>query len=93
MWNDISSYSRGQKDRTVESVETNAGWLRICVTRHINYPGSWCLRCAAVQRDLVPLNAKDLEDAKAEALEIVRRQLAEASTALDGIVKQAKETT
>lgn len=74
MWEDVTSYSRGDTDRTPRSWKYDAGGLKIVVTRHIDYPGTWILRCepwfSARQ-----LESDDVESAKAEALGLVREKV------------------
>ena len=62
-WNDVSSYSRGDKDRQPNSFEARAGCVRIRVHRHIDYPGRWCF----TSPDLLGSQVHCLEEAKTAA--------------------------
>ena len=74
MWDDVTSYQRGDTERVPRSWKYHAGGLKIVVTRHIDYPGVWILQCepwfSARQ-----LASDDAEDAKAEALVLVREKV------------------
>jgi hypothetical protein len=76
VWRDVSSYSRDEA-RVPKSVEFATKDLRVCVTRHRDYgPDVWCLVCHDVFMSYpLVLKAKQLEDAKAEALVVVRGRL------------------
>ena len=73
-WKNTSSYSRNDKDRTphtwsLEPIST----LRIIVTRHVHFqPIDWVLQCEAVRLDNYLLRSKEIEDAKREAVAIVK---------------------
>lgn len=70
-WTDITSRSRGETDSTPRTWETRIGTLRLVVTRHIHHePDDW----VAVSEifDKRQLTAKNIDDAKKEALELVR---------------------
>lgn len=77
MWKDVTSWS---KDDTAEDRKTPKTWaiesdgLRVVVTRHRDYDAStWVLCCHQFrQLDERPLNAKDVNQAKWEALVAVR---------------------
>lgn len=73
-WMDISSYSRGDVDRPPKTVEIRFKDLRIVVTRHIDAPGKWILRCDPFYNMHV-LESTELEEAKREALERVLFQV------------------
>jgi hypothetical protein len=83
-WKDVTSYSRDDKERIPSSFETRAGDLRITVTRHIHYPPDvWLLSVAEYSRlNLIELRSRDLADAQAEALTLVRTRLHEALAAM-----------
>jgi hypothetical protein len=77
-WKDISSYSRSDDKSEVKSVELIAGRIRLAVTRHIHNPGKWHLNCDALRYTYRELESDELEAAKAEALTIVKADLADA---------------
>ena len=76
-WHDISSYSKGQETREIQTVELEIRRdFSIIVSRHIRYPGKWL----ASTRDkyFLPqteLLSNSLEDAKREALLLVFNRL------------------
>lgn len=70
-WKDISSYSRGDRDRTPHSWECKVAGIRLVVTRHIHHdPSDWLVRCGILPERV--LKSKDIDDAKAEALAMLR---------------------
>jgi hypothetical protein len=75
-WRDISSFSREDKDRTPRAFELRTESMRVAVHRHMYYPGRWMLSVyGTLEVQMRPLEAEDIEDAKAEALAYVRRRL------------------
>lgn len=62
-WNDITSYSRSNKDRTPQTWEQQSGRLRVCVTRKHMIPGTWFAVCHELNLE-VDLRTDDLEFAK-----------------------------
>lgn len=86
-WKNTSSFSQGDKDRTPNCWTTKAGRIRIVVHRHIHHaPDVWLLSCDAL-RIGNELKSRDIEDAKGEALAIVRTFLEEAIAGLTGPIK------
>lgn len=72
-WKDVTSFSQGDTDRTPRSWTANAGRIRIDVHRHIHYPPDvWLLSCDALRIDNNELPSRDIEDAKCEAVAVVR---------------------
>lgn len=57
-------------------------WLTVQVTRHHRHPGAWVVQAPPAIETII-LAAIDLEDAKAEALALVRARLAGALTLLN----------
>ena len=69
IWNDITSYSRNNKERVPQTWELKRDSLRIRVSRHINYePDQWLLSCREFGIDNHLLKSKNIEEAKNEAL-------------------------
>jgi hypothetical protein len=76
-WKDGTSYSRGQEDRTPSTWNCETKSLSITVTRHSWFEkDDWILHCYKIGIERHKLSSKDLELAKAEALDIVRKTLA-----------------
>lgn len=73
IWKNITSYSQGQKDRQVDTVEIRPSGYRIVVTRLHGLPGKWFLTCSFFDRK--ELKSEVLEDAQAEAIALVKAQL------------------
>lgn len=75
VWKDISIYSQdepveGRKPRVLEYATKR---LSVRVHRHIHYPpDSWLVSCHTLGMTNVELGNKDLEKAKAEALDFLR---------------------
>ena len=78
-WEDETSYSRGDKERVPRTWTCRlGGHLRVTVTRHIHYPpDDWLLFCLPFFDGRV-LKAKDIKQAKCEALLLVKEKLREA---------------
>jgi hypothetical protein len=72
-WNDISSFSKGDTDRTPKSWDIIAGNVRLVVTRHIHYDG-WVTRCEPFF-GIRQLESDAVEEAKKEAKALLRRKL------------------
>lgn len=82
VWKDISSFSQSDKVRAVNSVEADAGVFRLRVHRHIYYnPDDWLLSVGGLV-DKRLLKSKDLEEAKAEAVEYIRKLMTNVLEAL-----------
>jgi hypothetical protein len=80
IWNDESSYSRGESPRIPKTWVTHAAGLKICVTRHRDYhPGAWILRCDPFE-PMRELTSENIDDAKQEARKIIARYLSAALT-------------
>jgi hypothetical protein len=82
-WKDTTSYSRGQ-DRVPSAWQTTAGDLRIAVVRkHIHAPGTWVMHCEPwfATYPIGPDTMSE-EDAKANALSLLRGKIAETARAL-----------
>ena len=75
-WQDTTSYSRGDTERTPTTFSWCFDGLRIVVTcGHIHYPGIWILRCAAVGVDIKQMGSTTEAEAKADAMAYVRSTL------------------
>lgn len=78
MWKDITSYQQSDTERKPTTFEAKAGSLRIVIVHgHIYYPGQWIMFCLALDIKTFPLGNSDLtlDQAKANAIKIVRNQL------------------
>lgn len=74
-WKDITSYSQGETDRGPRVMVLVGHDVRVTVHRHRHYdPDVWLLSCHPFF-DCKVLNNKELEEAKAEAIELVRSRL------------------
>jgi hypothetical protein len=76
-WKNITSYSQRDTDRTPKTWEARFGKLRVCVTRHIDYPKDvWLLRChdLGLERQLA---SPKIEEAACQARAIVQSHLEE----------------
>jgi len=78
-WKDITSYTHGERSKgvTPRTWEAAHGRLRVIVTRQLRLPG-WYLRCDEIRLGTsmpVDLGDIDIEDAKREALRIVRQRV------------------
>ena len=79
MWKDISSYSKNDKERNSNCFELRQGGLRlVIVSNHLAYRGTdilWALTCSP-WFDIKQLEAQTAEDAKNEALRLVKHKIA-----------------
>ena len=83
-WTDISSRSQGEAiDSPPRTVKAKHGPVRVVVTRHIHYPGSWTMVCDGILPDRLDLDTDDLDRAKAKALDIVLRAISQRARKLD----------
>jgi hypothetical protein len=86
MWKDVTTYSQ-REPRCAEghgSFEWQAGVFRVCVSdRHIHFPGQWVMNLTPLFRDVRPLNATTLAEAKVEAVVTTRDILGQAMTSLE----------
>ena len=89
MWNDVSSYSRDDKERKPTTFESKYGALRIVVTcGHIHYQPQWVMHCYALAIDTCALKKDSTkEEAQAEALDIVDERLTELKKCVDNLRK------
>jgi len=79
-WKDTTSYRQGErastaKPRSWEMITMSN--LRVIVHRHIDDPYSWFLSCYDLRIEKLQLNSEDIEEAKEEAIQIVRARLQE----------------
>lgn len=84
MWKDITTFSKGDKERKPTIFEAKHGDLRIVILNsHINYRGEWVMHCRALAIDTLPLKiANTKEDAEKLALEIVGLKIANLARSL-----------
>lgn len=74
-WKDVSSFSRGDKDRTPKAWSFEAGKLKISVHRHIHYPPeTWLATCEPFFSNK-ELTEENEASAKAEALNSIQTLL------------------
>jgi hypothetical protein len=75
-WMDVTSYSRGDKERKPTAWRLNSKVLDLTVVfGHRDLPGKWCFHCHALNFNTQPLEAQTLEEAKTEALILVTIRL------------------
>jgi len=83
IWHDITSFSKGDKERKIRTVECEIGNLRLCVTKHIYLEDNkWGIICRPFF-DLHKLKSSDLEEAKKEALVLLEKELINCLVDLD----------
>lgn len=69
-WEDKSHRTLGQP-RTVNAIMVRVGGVDLIVHRYRDYPGKWCYSFGQISGP-TPLDSDDLENAKAEAVEVVK---------------------
>ena len=85
-WEDTTSYSRGERGKREPNAWTLRllnGQLRVSAHGLHGRPGIWFVSCHQVQIDTVQLKATTAEEARQEALAVVRLQVARFASALD----------
>ena len=96
IWKDETSYHQGERGHIVPKTwKARSGRLCVTVTRHLNYPGDWCLVCYEAGIHIQQLNVDgnaSPEVAQADALKIVRRKLIKLMDDL-AIIEPAATTT
>lgn len=75
-WKDTTSHSRSATDRTPRDWTYPATGMRIVIHRRRLYdPKTWFVSCVELCIEAKKLEAVDVDAAKAEALEFVRKRL------------------
>lgn len=75
VWKDVSSYSQNDKIRATNAVQAALGPVRLGAHRHIHHPGKWVMSLYGGWIECRGLKAEGLEDAKAEAVEILASEM------------------
>lgn len=86
-WKDISSWSKGDKDRTPKAWEVRIGdHFRLCVHRHMAFPPDvWCMTLTPVDSNPKELAAREISQAKIEALIKTERVFRQALERLEAV--------
>ncbi len=77
-WEDTSSHAQGTKDKTPRewTMYISGRALRIKIHRHIHYPpDAWLVTCHPKLLEQLQLEATDAEEAKKEAIRLVKAEL------------------
>ena len=86
-WTDTTSYARDERGkvpaRTWATREVKGIRRPIVVTRHHGIPDVWHVTCHGLDLDGFPLQAKDIEAAKNEAVSFIRSRLRAAASDLE----------
>lgn len=73
MYKDITTYSRGDKDRTPRVLENETNGIKFTVHKHIYYGDEWLLTCRELGVEHLRLNTNDMEKAKENGIvEMIR---------------------
>lgn len=91
IWQDISTYSRGDTVRKPTTWQTHAGFLRIVVTSgHIHYPGRWVMHChkLGIDSDPFPESVTTAEQAQRAAVKAVQKITHEITTTFRPVESQ-----
>lgn len=76
-WKDVTSYRRGERGKAEpRTYELRTPSLSVVVTRHVDMPGTWVLKCRDAGIDLEDLQTDDLDDAVYKAFVEVESRLA-----------------
>ena len=69
---DVTSHSQGAKDRTPRTWEAKISGIRLTVTRHNYYAkDEWIARAHPAILEMELLHSKGIDEAKAEAVELL----------------------
>ncbi len=68
MYKDITSYSRGDKDRIPGVLENETNGIKFTVHKHIYYGDEWVLTCREIGVEHLRLNTEDMEEAKEKGI-------------------------
>lgn len=87
-WKDVTTYSRGDKERKPTTWEIKGGSLKIDVTcGYIHRKGEWIMHCFAVGIDTYHLKyAETKEQAQEAALRMVRTKIQSMLEDIDAII-------
>lgn len=91
-WADITTYSRGDKERTPRVLSLNLMEFNceIIVRRHIYFPDTWVLSCKSIGVDKRELTTNDLEEAKNKAIELVLNGLEKRRVEIEATIAEIK---
>lgn len=64
MYKDITTHSRGDKDRTPRVLENETSGIKFKVHKHIYYGDEWLFTCRELGVEHLRLNTNDMEKAK-----------------------------
>lgn len=67
-WKDVTSYSRGNKERIPRILEAEICGFTLTIHRHIHIPGTWLLSCCRLDLDNVDLRTDDFAEAENKAI-------------------------
>lgn len=82
-WKDKTSYGLGDRVRVPTTIVARCGPLELTViSGHIYYPGQWVAHCRPLF-DTKPIDAKSLDEAKAEVVRLAREWVSAATAALN----------
>jgi len=74
-WKDASKYDQRDKERIPNTWKVIINGFEVIVTRNIDYPDVWFLRCRTLDIDLRALRSNDIVYAKHEAILIFKMEL------------------
>jgi len=74
-WENISTYSKGDKERTPKSWRLKVGDFYILIHRHIHYPKDMWLLSSEPFFDKYEMPNKDIDECKMLAVDLVKTKL------------------
>jgi len=74
-WNDITSYSKGDKERTPKVLRTRIKNFEITIHRHIYYENTWLLTTDDFQIEKEDLYTDKFEEAETRAIDCILDKL------------------
>lgn len=90
MYKDITSYNRGDIEKTPRVLQNEANEIVFRVHKHIYYGNQWLLSCDELNVDKIPLNTDNMEIAKEKGrlkmIELLNRKAEEYKKAADSLL-------
>lgn len=68
MYRDITTHSRGDRDRKPRILENETNGIKFTVHKHIYYGDEWLLTCRELGYEHLRLNTEDMKEAKEKAI-------------------------
>mgnify|MGYP001783999653 CR=1 FL=1 len=91
MYEDVTCYSRGDKERKPRILEANVNGVRFSVHKHIYYGDQWLFTCIEFDVERERLHTTDMEVAKKKGIERLRELLNKEMEEIQKAINQLEE--